>query len=71
MPLYHFKLIDGLIISDHGVHVFKDDTAAQIEALRLAQSVRETRPELLGKMCAISVTDEDGTLLCLIPIEGV
>lgn len=71
MPLYHFKLIDGLVISDHGVHDLKDDIAAQIEALRLAQSVRGSQPELLGKVCAMSVTGEDCTLLCLMPIEDV
>jgi hypothetical protein len=70
MPLYHFKLVDGLIIADHGVHDLTNDTAAQIEALKLARSVVESRPDLQGKMCAISVTGEDGTLLCLIPIDS-
>jgi hypothetical protein len=35
MPPYHFKLVDSHIVSDHGVHSLTDETAAQIEALRV------------------------------------
>jgi hypothetical protein len=48
MPLYRFKLVDGHFVSDHGTHSLVDDVAAQVEALKLAQSLRATRPQLLG-----------------------
>ena len=60
MPLYYFKLVDSCLVSDYGVHELQDETAAQIEATRLARSVREARPELMGQHCSISVTREDG-----------
>jgi len=41
MPLYYFKLIDSRFVSDYGVHDLQDGTAAQIEAIKLARSVRE------------------------------
>ena len=69
MPLYHFKLIDTHIVSDHGVHNLTDKTAAQIEAIKLARSVRAARPELVGKHCSITVTDEQGAAICVIPLE--
>jgi hypothetical protein len=69
MPLYHFKLVDTRIVSDHGTHDLVDETAAQIEAIRLARSVRATRPELVGRNCSILVTDEHGAGVCVIPIE--
>lgn len=33
-------------------------TFAQIEALKLVRSLRETRPELIGRRCSISFTEE-------------
>jgi uncharacterized protein DUF6894 len=69
MPLYHFKLIDSRIVSDHGVHDLPNETAAQIEAIKLARSLRASRPELVGKNCVISVTDEGGTGICVIPLD--
>jgi hypothetical protein len=51
MPKYYFKLVDTTIVSDYGVHELPDETAAQIEALELARSLRESRPELLGRHC--------------------
>jgi hypothetical protein len=47
MPRYYFRLADGT--SNYGVHELPDDTAAQIAAIELARSVREVRPELIGK----------------------
>jgi len=38
MPLYHFKLVDTHIVSN-----LTDKTAAQIEAIKLARSVRAAR----------------------------
>jgi hypothetical protein len=69
MPLYHFKLVDSRIVSDHGVHDLPNETAAQIEAIKLARSLRASRPELAGMNCAISVTDESGAGVCVIPLD--
>jgi len=69
MPLYHFKLVDGRIVTDYGVHELADDTVAQIEAIKLARSVREARPDLVGQRCSISVTVEGGAGICIIPLE--
>ncbi|WP_408912982.1 DUF6894 family protein [Bradyrhizobium arachidis] len=71
MPKFHFKLTDTTIVSDHGVHDLADDTAAQTEAIRLARSLRATRPELAGRNCSVSVVDENGSGICLIPIDDI
>ncbi|MET4072672.1 hypothetical protein ABID58_007501 [Bradyrhizobium sp. S3.2.6] len=71
MPKFHFKLVDTHIVSDHGVHELPDETAAQIEALRLVRSLRETRPELIGRDCSISVIDGHGNRVCIIPVDAV
>jgi hypothetical protein len=70
MPLYYFKLVDTRFVSDYGVHELDGDTIAQIEAIKLARSVREARPELIGQHCSISVTDENGAGVCIIPLEA-
>jgi hypothetical protein len=46
VPLYYFKLVDSIIVADHGVHELVDDDAARVEAIKLARSLRETRPQL-------------------------
>jgi hypothetical protein len=69
MPLFHFKLVDIRIVSDHGIHDLADETIAQIEAVKLARSLRSARPELVGMNCSISVTNEDGAGICIIPLE--
>jgi hypothetical protein len=69
MPLYYFKLVDTRFVSDYGVHELEDEMVAQIEAIRLARSVREARPELIGQHCSISVTDETGAGVCIILLE--
>jgi hypothetical protein len=33
MPLFHFKLVDGRIVTDHGIRYLPDATSAQIEAI--------------------------------------
>jgi hypothetical protein len=71
MPRYHFKLVDSRIVSDYGVHELIDDTIAQTEAIKLARSIRSARPELLGQHCSISVTDQDGGGICIIPIDDI
>ena len=69
MPLYYFKLVDSIIVADHGVHELDDDAAARAEAGKLAQSLRETRPQLRGTHCSISVTAEDGAGVCLVALD--
>jgi len=49
MPRYHFKLIDSRTVSDHGIYELPDETIAQIEAIKLARSLRASRPELVGQ----------------------
>jgi hypothetical protein len=70
MPLFHFKLVDSRIVTDHGVHYLPDATIAQIEAIKLARSLRASRPELIGMNCSISVTDESGAGVCIIPLRS-
>ena len=41
MPLYQFKLVDARIVGDTGVHDLADETTAQIEAIKLARSLRQ------------------------------
>ena len=67
MPRYHFKLVDGNIVSDHGTHELDDETTAQIE--KLAHSLSATRPEFLGKNYVLLVTDERGAVVCAIPLD--
>ena len=69
MPLYYFKLVDSIIVADHGVHELVDDAAARVEAIKLAHSLRKTRPHLRGSHYTISVTAEDGTGVCLIALD--
>jgi hypothetical protein len=64
-----FKLVDGNIVSDDGIHELDDETMAQIEALKLAHSLSETRPEFSGKNYVLLVTDERGEVVCAIPLE--
>lgn len=71
MPKFHFKLSDTGIVTDHGVHDLPDDTRAQIEAIKLARSVRTSRPELIGRKCAVSVVDENGKMVCVIPVDDI
>jgi hypothetical protein len=69
MPLYYFKLVDSHVVADYGTHELEDDTAAQIEAIKLARSVREVRPELVGQHYSISVSVDGGGCVCTIPLE--
>jgi hypothetical protein len=71
MPKYYFKLVDTTIVTDCGVHDLPDETAAQIAAIELARSFRDTRPELLGRNCSVSVTDDSGAGVCIIPLDHI
>jgi hypothetical protein len=69
MPRHYFKLVDGHLVTNYGVHDLDGEIAAQIAAIELARSIREERPELVGKRYSVSVTDEFGGDVCIIPIE--
>jgi hypothetical protein len=71
MPLFYFRLVDTHFVSDYGAHDLPDATVAQIEAIALAKSLRETRPQLLGKHYSISVTDENGGGVCVVPLDVI
>jgi hypothetical protein len=60
-------VVDTTIVTDYGVHDLADETAAQIEAIERDRC--ESRPELLGRHLSISVTDEDGAGICIIPLD--
>jgi uncharacterized protein DUF6894 len=51
------------------VHELPAERAAQIEAIKLARSLMVSRPELAGMNCVISVTDESGAGVCVIPLD--
>ena len=69
MPRYYFKLVDGHLVTNYGVHDLDNATAAQIAAIELARSIHQERPELVGQRYSVSVTDEFGVDVCFIPIE--
>ena len=69
VPLYYFKLVDSIMVADHGIHELVDNAAARVEAIKLARSLRETRPQLRGSHYSISVTAEDGTGVCLVALD--
>jgi hypothetical protein len=71
VPLYNFKLVDSILVADHGVHELGDDDAARLEAVELARSLRTTRPQLQGQHYSISVTAEDGAGVCVIPLDAI
>jgi hypothetical protein len=71
MTRYYFRIVDTHSVSDHGVRDLVDETEARIEAGKLARSLRSKRPELLGRDGSISVTDETGTGICVIPIDDI
>jgi hypothetical protein len=48
MPRYYFKLVDGHLVTNYGVHDLDGEIAAQIAAMELARSIREERPELIN-----------------------
>jgi len=69
MPLFYFRLVDTIFVSDYGAHDLRNETAAQIAALDLAKSLRETRSELVGNHYSISVTGGYGAGVCAVPLD--
>ena len=53
---------------DHGVHDLPDVATAHAEAKRLAQTLIEGQPELIGRHCSVSVTDEAGAGVRMVPL---
>ena len=70
MPLFYFRLVDSNFVADYGAHDLSDETVAEIEAIKLAKSLRDTRPQLLGKHYSISVTDGYGAGVCVVPLDA-
>lgn len=70
MPLFTYKLIDAHFVAGFGAHDLPSKTEAQTEAIKLARSLRATRPELVGKGYSISVIDDDGVAVCVIPLDA-
>ena len=56
-------------MSDHSPPELDDETMAQIEAVKLARSLSQTRPEFSGKNYVLLVTDERGAVVCAIPLD--
>ena len=72
MPLFYFRLVDSNFVADYGAHDLSDETAAEIDAIiKLAKSLRDTRPQLLGKHYSISVTDGYGAGVCVVPLDAI
>jgi hypothetical protein len=48
-----------------------DEAATRKAAMELARSIPETRPDLVEQSCAVSVSDEYGAGICLVPADGI
>jgi hypothetical protein len=68
IPLYYFKLVDRHVVADCGTHDLEGDTVAQIEAIKLARSVREARADLVGRPLFYLCFGEGGPGVCIIPL---
>ncbi len=64
------SLLIRISFPDFGAHDLPSETEAQIEAIKLARSLRETRPELVGKGYSIFVIDDDDAAICVIPLDA-
>jgi hypothetical protein len=69
MPLFFFKLVDSTFVSAIGVHDLPSAAVARTEAVEIARSLRETRPELIGNHYSVSVTDENGGGVCVVGLD--
>jgi hypothetical protein len=69
MPLFYFKLVDTTFVSAIGVHDLPNEAMARTEAIEIARSLRDSRPELIGRHYSISVTDENGGGVCAVPLD--
>lgn len=71
MQRYHFDLIDTENVTDVRGAILDDDDQARKVASRLAQAVREGRPELIGRGCEILVRRDNGSELSRVSIDPV
>src|SRR5689334_7088120 len=69
MPHYHFDLIDSKIVMDQGGQELRDDSTAKRIAKVLAVSLRLARPELRNGNFEIIVTNQDGEIICRVPLD--
>jgi len=69
MPLFYFKLVDTTFVSAIGVHDIPNEAMARTEAIEIARSLRESRPELVGRHYSIPVTDENGGGVCAVLLD--
>jgi hypothetical protein len=69
MAHYPFKLVDHRIVSDYGTHNLADEADAKSEPIKLARSLRASRPEFIGLNYSISVPDKTCAGVCIIPLH--
>jgi hypothetical protein len=69
MRRYHFDLVNTDHVTDAGGALLDDDDQAMKVAHNLAQGVRETRPELIGRGYRIAVRAEDGNEVCRVAVD--
>ena len=60
MRRYHFDLLDPHTVTDASGAILNDDDQAMKVAQELVQSVRATRPELIGQGYEIVVRTDNG-----------
>ena len=69
MRRYHFDLVDTDRVTDAGGAILDHDDQARKIAEDLAQGVRETRPELIGRGYQISVRADNGSEVCRVAVD--
>ncbi|MDN5001514.1 DUF6894 family protein [Bradyrhizobium sp. GCM10027634] len=69
MRRYHFDLVDTNSVTDAGGALLADDDQARNVARDLAQEVRETRPQLVGRGYGISVRAANGAEVFRVEID--
>lgn len=69
MRRYHFDLVNTNRVTDAGGAILDHDGQARRVAEDLAQGVRDTRPELIGRGYQISVREENGHEVCRVAVD--
>jgi hypothetical protein len=67
---YYFKFVDTTFIATVDIYELPDEASARAEAEKVAQSFRDTRPDLLGEHYSVSVTRDDGAGVCAVPLDA-
>jgi hypothetical protein len=60
MRRYHFDLVDTNTVTEARGAILDDDNQARKVAMKLAEDVREQRPELVGQGYEVLVRNESG-----------